>query len=738
MILPEEILVSNSNEAEATANQGSCLKEEICPRGSIPIWNGEHLQSPIAIDCETDLVRDREVPQLALVAVSDGETHFVIQPERLGEFLRQHEAADFAAYNAAFDFWVVEKVLEPAERGIWWRIVSTGRLHDPMILDQLIRLASGNESAVLPRNLGVVAMEYRDISLKKDDPYRLRFGEIIGKNLNDIDRHFIVYALRDAAATWTLSNAVAEKAAELHPRETWDGTERFGALTGTLQVMSAIALAAVERIGIGVDVEAGKKLSDSLTCQLISATDELASLPEGKKLFRRDKHDQIEFTTGGKPRMRSNVLRAALEAEAAAKGLDIPRTSKNLISTKSEHWESVGSSSPFIRNWLLIERIAKLHQLVSKLKMDRVFPRYTNLMVTGRTSSSAPNIQQIPRMGGIRELFVPAPRHYFLSIDYAAIELRTLAAILLSRFGKSRLADVLNKGIDPHAFTAAFFVGRQFEEFLEDAKSQPTEFRDLRRKAKAINFGVPGGLGAAGLAEYARTTYGVDVTVAEAEILRNKLVREIYPELSLYLREDRGLALANSLRCCTQLIAETFDDVRCNTLSRILRGFGRRDGGDYGDYANRIWHDLARINRNPNLTQLVLRRDNSGKLHDLIFRNSVATLSGRVRGGVSYTQARNTPFQGLAADGAKLALWELIYRGYRVVAFIHDEFLIELPIDADHTKEACNIEKILCDAMSQFTPGIRIECEYALMDRWRKDAVAVFENGRLVPWLSAD
>ena len=46
---------------------------------------------------------------------------------------------------------------------------------------------------------------------------------------------------------------------------------------------------------------------------------------------------------------------------------------------------------------------------------------------------------------------------------------------------------------------------------------------------------------------------------------------------------------------------------------------------------------------------------------------------------MNYTQARNTPFSGLAADGAKMALWNLTHIGFRVSAFVHDEFVIELP-----------------------------------------------------------
>lgn len=54
---------------------------------------------------------------------------------------------------------------------------------------------------------------------------------------------------------------------------------------------------------------------------------------------------------------------------------------------------------------------------------------------------------------------------------------------------------------------------------------------------------------------------------------------------------------------------------------------------------------------------------------------------------MNFTQARNTPFSGLAADGAKTALWNLTHIGFRVVAFIHDEFVIEIPNNPETLKQ---------------------------------------------------
>ena len=73
--------------------------------------------------------------------------------------------------------------------------------------------------------------------------------------------------------------------------------------------------------------------------------------------------------------------------------------------------------------------------------------------------------------------------------------------------------------------------------------------------------------------------------------------------------------------------------------------------------------------------------------------------------------------------------------GYRCVAFIHDEILVELPLEADHAAEARRIDRMMCQAMQELTGTVPIECEHALMERWYKQAEAVYDaEGKLVPW----
>lgn len=66
---------------------------------------------------------------------------------------------------------------------------------------------------------------------------------------------------------------------------------------------------------------------------------------------------------------------------------------------------------------------------------------------------------------------------------------------------------------------------------------------------------------------------------------------------------------------------------------------------------------------------------------------------------------------------------------------MHDEFVVEIPEADDYTKVAQDIDRICCDSMSEFVPGIPVTCEYAVSRRWSKRAVAVYDEARrLVPW----
>jgi hypothetical protein len=329
-------------------------------------------------------------------------------------------------------------------------------------------------------------------------------------------------------------------------------------------------------------------------------------------------------------------------------------------------------------------------------------------------------------------MIIPSEGTVFLGIDYSAIELRTLAAVLELRYSRSRLAEVLRDGVDPHAFTASMFQGVSLEEF-----SRLPERKQLRQQAKALNFGIPGGLGAKSLVAYAATTYGVELSLEEASLFRDRLISEVYPELSEYLTDDPIGSLSHNLKTSPFRVRACFDtDGALGAAKRIVEGKGRASGAEYGEaFVDRTWESLKILNENHRLSDRIAQRETGDRLVRELFFSPVVTLTGRLRGKVGFSQSRNTPFQGIAADGAKIALWGLYRAGFRVVAFIHDEFLIELPLEGDHTEAASRVDRILCESMEQLTGSVPISCEYALSNRWFKAAEAVFdESGKLCLW----
>jgi DNA polymerase I-like protein with 3'-5' exonuclease and polymerase domains len=693
------------------------------------IWEqGERLVSPIAIDTETELIQGTSIPRVALISVSDGREHRLIRPEDLQAFIDLHSQADFVAHNASFDFAVVRKALKDPLP--WVEVAHSGRLHDTMILDALIRLAR-DDSYPNPRDLGTLSKLYLGVVIDKDDPFRLRYSELLDRSWDSVDVGFFRYAIKDAIATRKLWDVLRRIAADLIKPFEGDllsgAVDQFGILTESLQVRGAIALSEIERNGVALDRSLVESTRKKLSEEIESLIEQIRSLPETEGLFKYSRSGGLVLTASMKPATNQGRLLEILEAISEELLLeDVPQSEKTKKITSSiKYWGQYSERSVFLSLWVRLEEVAKLFQFFAGLKSERIHPRYTTLVRTGRTSASGPNIQQLPRTGGFREMIVPSRGSLFLGIDYSAIELRTLAAVLERRYGRSRLADVLREGVDPHAFTASMFRGVSLDEF-----SRLVDRKKLRQQAKALNFGIPGGLGAKSLVSYAATTYGVDLSLEEATLFRDRLIGEIYPELGEYLKEDSIGTLSSNLRTSAFRVRSCFDsDGTFGAVRRIVSGKGRSSGEAYGEaFVSRIWDSLRTLNQNPKLRDLIAQRQGGDLLFRELFFSPVVTITGRLRGRVGFSQSRNTPFQGIAADGAKIALWNLFRSGFRVVAFIHDEFLIELPVDSDHTEEASRIDRILCESMERLSGSVPISCEYALSERWYKEAEAVFDD----------
>jgi DNA polymerase I-like protein with 3'-5' exonuclease and polymerase domains len=726
-------------------------------------WDGTPLdKNPyLAFDTETELIQgNHHLPRLACLQVTNGRRHVIVHPDQVLDFIEAHADCHWVGWNTSFDWHVIDghlfSLFNRGGGGDWLDVVQTvrvawvkalteGRMRDAMILDFLSRLANPRSNVFAMRNLGQAAAELGMVA-DKDSDYRLRFGEIINKDWSEVDQGFFDYAIGDVIATHAYY-------AKLHRKGTWDrcgeNVRRHGPLTESLQLRAAVVLDEVTRTGFHLDSAQASCIKDRLKCEIDDLITKLERMAPGvlSRYKRGSKDGKVKAgglilnASTGVPKLDYSVLRAKLTEVAAELDIDpslLPRTEKTAqLTTALDPWREVAGEHEFVVTWTTLADTSKLHQFFTQLAgKDTVYPRYNVLVRTGRTSAKGPNIQQMPRDPSIRGLFVPRPGYKLAIVDYSAIELVTLAAVCESRFGESVLGQTLRVGRDPHAYTAALMAGVDYDVFLGWKKGTEAEretFKQKRQAAKAINFGVPGGLGAVKLAAYAKANYGVTLTPEEAKAFRDKLVNDIYPELRKYLNDDACARLALNLGKRKEEVEATYRKLLKKVpwdgfyymLDKVISGDPRtKANGDLLSLPMRdiVWDGLRELVGDDRVLweQITNKMGEGYPLWRLLLGDMAVTLTGRVRAGISYTEARNTPFQGLAADGAKVALYNLWLEGHRIVAFIHDEIICEVPEESAE-EDLKEIEKIMIDSMSSVLGcDIPVKVEGQVADKWTK------------------
>jgi len=179
--------------------------------------------------------------------------------------------------------------------------------------------------------------------------------------------------------------------------------------------------------------------------------------------------------------------------------------------------------------------------------------------VTGRLSSSNPNLQNIPtrtELGRrVRRGFIADPGNVLLSVDYSQIELRIVAHMA----GDENMLNAFRAGQDIHAATAAAIYGVPLEAVS----------KEQRRHAKAINFGLIYGMSAFGLT---RTT---ELTLAESEEFVKAYFRQ-FPGVKKYLDDIRHAARQNGY-VETMLGRRRYFPALKSTLNQTLRNREERE-----------------------------------------------------------------------------------------------------------------------------------------------------------------
>lgn len=169
---------------------------------------------------------------------------------------------------------------------------------------------------------------------------------------------------------------------------------------------------------------------------------------------------------------------------------------------------------------------------------------------TGRLSAKGPAFQIIPKKTiwakRIRGCYPAPPGKAILMLDYSQGELRVVACV-----GKERaMLEAYENGMDLHSLTGSQLAGVPYDEFIDWKSSDDAKltkmFEDIRGRAKAGNFGLLYGMGAAGFQKYAWASYGLKLTLEEAENIRD-LFFETYPGLLAYHDKQRKLVKMHNM-----------------------------------------------------------------------------------------------------------------------------------------------------------------------------------------------
>jgi len=262
------------------------------------------------------------------------------------------------------------------------------------------------------------------------------------------------------------------------------------------------------------------------------------------------------------PKQLGEVLFDILKLDAKAK-----KTKTGQYATGEDVLQKMAAKHKIVDDILNFRELTKLKstyvdsipELINP-KTGRVHTSYAQAVaVTGRLSSTNPNLQNIPirteRGREIRKAFIPREKgRVLVSADYSQIELRIVAAIS----GDPNMCEAFKLGKDIHTATAAKVYGIKEEEVT----------KEMRYKAKSVNFGIIYGQGAFGLAE----NLGISRTEAK-EIIDN--YKKEFPGIQSYM--DQQINNAKELGFVETLMGRRRWLRDINSSNFTVRGFAERN-----------------------------------------------------------------------------------------------------------------------------------------------------------------
>lgn len=578
----------------------------------IKIWTSEKLKFETVLDTETTVEPFHTFDhKLVLFQATDASgIVYLVRNEDVRRFFNRNYDNRFIFHNAVFD---LDVLLPFLGQGRIFELIDEGRVFCTKLLYILYKLASEGNASHRASLKGIVK-EFYGIDLEKGEE-RVTFGQYLGKPIEEISEAHIEYAAKDVIYTFKV---YCDLMARIKPLDTMNTLLSFD-----IQMKGNYALQRIYKNGIGFDLPRKEKWLEEAN----------------EKMFKLQEHLSMYGWVRGAPGV-NDRMESILEQIGIADKL--PKTETGKISSSVKHLQYF-DNEPFIREYMDFITLEKLSQFVRDLNNDVLHPEYSTLKVTGRTGCRNPNIQNVPKAGGIREMYIPKKQgNVFIDTDYNALELAALAQVCLKEFGKSELADTINKGLCPHVKTASAIFKKHPGKMTKEDMGEVT--KDDRSLGKIANFGFGANM-------------GIDTFIGHSK--------------------NNGVIL----------------DVKMAT--QVKDGF------------------LLAFPEMRQYFQLPNKFDNG----DRTFTHT--TLTGRVKANCHYSSFLNLGFQGLSADGAKLALYEIMKKGLETVAFVHDAMVVEAPKEQVKEQQVI-LEKCMIKGMQKVIPDVIIGVESQISERYTK------------------
>lgn len=298
-------------------------------------------------------------------------------------------------------------------------------------------------------------------------------------------------------------------------KENLNDTEKN--LLENIEFPLTFVLEKMEYTGVAIDVDYLKTLSDYMTGKLAELEEFIYQLAGGPFNINSPKqvaevlYDRLDIKTGKKKRSRSTSAEILEELSQDYEICDYILQHRKFSKLKSTYTDSLPT--------LISKRDGRIHTTYNQATT-----------VTGRLSSSNPNLQNIPirteEGNKIRNAFCSQDKEHnlILSADYSQIELRLLAHVS----GDEHLINAFNSDIDVHTLTASKVFGVDVENVT----------KDMRRKAKAVNFGIIYGQSRYGLAK------ALNISNTQAQEFIDKYF-ESYSKIKQYMQDKIDFANEN-------------------------------------------------------------------------------------------------------------------------------------------------------------------------------------------------